>query len=60
MTDRLLLTKRDLAGLLQVSTRSIERLTRAGELPPPIRIGSAVRWDRAAIEAWISAKGGGQ
>ena len=43
------------AGLLGVSTRHVRRLADAGRCPAPVRLGSCVRWPRAAVEAWIDA-----
>ena len=49
-----LLTVRDVARLLALSERSVWRMSDAGKLPVPVRIGAAVRWRRAEIEQWIS------
>lgn len=37
------------------SARTVRRLSDAGRMPPPIRLGSLVRWRRAELEAWIDA-----
>lgn len=37
------------------STRHVYRLADSGRMPPPIRLGSLVRWRRAELEAWIGA-----
>lgn len=54
-------TADDLAKFLKVSTSYIRRLTRTAGLPA-IRIGHSVRYDRAAVLAWLqgeyNAKGG--
>jgi predicted DNA-binding transcriptional regulator AlpA len=44
----------DVAALLGVSTRSVHRLRDRGAIPPPIKLGAAVRWSRRVIEAWIA------
>jgi predicted DNA-binding transcriptional regulator AlpA len=49
-----LLTARQLAEQLQVSPRSIWRLRKAGQLPEPLVIGGAVRWDRQVVREWIA------
>ncbi|QDS97083.1 helix-turn-helix transcriptional regulator [Adhaeretor mobilis] len=49
----LLATPKQVADLLQVSTRTLWRMRSAGSLPTPVRLGAAVRWRRAEIEAWI-------
>ena len=51
----LLATPKQVAKLLQVSTRTLWRMRSAGSLPTPIRLGSAVRWRRDEIEQWILA-----
>jgi excisionase family DNA binding protein len=41
------------ARLLGVSARHIYRLADGGRMPRPIKLGGAVRWDRAVITKWI-------
>ena len=41
--------------LLNCSPRHVYRLADAGRMPRPLRLGSLVRWNRAAIEDWIAA-----
>lgn len=55
VTEDRLLTVRDVAQLLAMSTRNIWRLKSAGRLPPAIKIGGAVRWDRADIARHLDA-----
>lgn len=50
-----LLTAADLANILRTSVRSVRRWDSAGRLPAPVRIGSAVRWRTAEIEAWLAS-----
>lgn len=51
-----LLDVRAVASLLGgCSVRHVRRLTDAGKLPQPVRLGSLVRWRRAELEEWISA-----
>ena len=57
---RLLLTVGHVARTLSLSIRTVWRLTSTGELPRPVSIGRAKRWERAAIEAYVKAKCGGQ
>jgi excisionase family DNA binding protein len=52
-----LLTKSDVAKLIQVSGRQVELLVKAGRLPAPIRLGTHPRWRRAALLAWLDAVG---
>jgi prophage regulatory protein len=51
-----LITAKELAALLQVSTRTVWRLRKAGEIPEPLRIGGMVRWRLDAVHAWLSEK----
>ncbi len=39
------------AAIYRISIRSVPRLVEAGVIPPPIRIGRAVRWLPADIRA---------
>lgn len=49
-----LLTAREVADLLGVHVRSVWRLSQAGEIPAPIRIGErVVRWRLADLEAHL-------
>lgn len=49
----LLLTKRQVAELLQVSVSTVERLTRTGEGPQSIKFGRSRRWRREDVERWV-------
>ena len=42
------------ALILNCSSRHVYRLTDAGRMPAPVRLGSLVRWRRADVEAWIA------
>ena len=42
------------AELLTCSTRHVYRLSDAGMMPAPVKLGALVRWDRKRIEAWIA------
>lgn len=50
-----LLNVEAVAKMLGCSQRHIYRLSDAGRLPAPLRLGSLVRWSKLAIEKWISA-----
>lgn len=52
--ERVLLTKRDVATLLQVSIRHVENLVRDGKLPKPIRLGCHPRWRQHELLRFIS------
>ena len=49
-----LLNVRQVSALLQISPRSVRRLSDAGRMPRPKRLGAIVRWDRREIETWIA------
>ena len=36
------------------SSRHIYRLTDAGRMPTPVRLGALVRWDLETIDRWIA------
>jgi excisionase family DNA binding protein len=50
-----LLDVRGMAALLDCSPRHVYRMSDAGRLPAPVRIGALVRWRRAEIEEWLAA-----
>jgi prophage regulatory protein len=50
-----LLSVESVASMLDVSKRHIYRLSDAGKMPRPIKLGGAVRWDGTAISDWIAA-----
>jgi excisionase family DNA binding protein len=50
-----LLDVKAVAALLGCSTRHVYRLTDAGRMPAPVRLGALIRWRRAEIEEWIAA-----
>ena len=54
--DAALLDVNEVAAMLGCSARHVYRLTDAGKMPRPVKLGSLVRWNRASIEDWI---GGG-
>jgi len=49
-----LITADELARRLAISKRSLWRLRSAGCLPPPVRLGGAVRWRLEEIKKWIA------
>jgi excisionase family DNA binding protein len=51
----ILLSARTLAKRLGLSVRTLWRLRSGGKLPPPVRLGGAVRWRAADIDAWVAA-----
>ena len=49
-----LLTAKDAAKLCRLSKRSWFRLSSAGKIPAPVRIGGSVRWRQNDIEDYIT------
>jgi predicted DNA-binding transcriptional regulator AlpA len=50
-----LLDCRAVAALLACSARHWLRLVDSGRAPPPLRLGTLVRWPRSVIDDWIAA-----
>lgn len=49
-----LLTVKDVAALLDMSVRTIWRRRNDGSIPPPVRVGGAIRWRLIDIRSWIA------
>ncbi|HEY2841804.1 MAG TPA: helix-turn-helix domain-containing protein [Pirellulales bacterium] len=43
----------EVSRLLGCSARHVYRLSDAGRMPAPVKLGALVRWNRAAVESWI-------
>ncbi|GIW97055.1 MAG: hypothetical protein KatS3mg111_0388 [Pirellulaceae bacterium] len=50
-----LLDVHDVAAMLGCSARHVYRLSDAGHMPRPLKLGALTRWRRDAIERWIDA-----
>jgi excisionase family DNA binding protein len=48
-----LLDVQAVAELLGCSQRHVYRLSDAGKMPAPVKLGSLVRWSATAIREWI-------
>src|SRR5262245_64760360 len=48
-----LLDVRSVAALLDCSPRHVYRMSDAGKMPGPVRIGALVRWRRQEIDDWL-------
>lgn len=48
-----LLDVRAVAALLACSVRHIYRLADVGKMPPPLKLGTLIRWRRASLLGWI-------
>ena len=56
VTSRLeLLDVRQTAQLLNASPRTVYRLSDAGKMPRPVKLGSLVRWRPDELYDWINA-----
>uniref|UniRef100_A0A7C2K129 DNA-binding protein n=1 Tax=Schlesneria paludicola TaxID=360056 RepID=A0A7C2K129_9PLAN len=44
----------DVAALLKSSARHVRRLSDAGRMPLPLKIGRLVRWRQSDIDGWIA------
>jgi excisionase family DNA binding protein len=49
-----LLDVRAVAALLGCSPRHVYRMSDAGHMPPPVKLGALVRWRHQDIDAWIA------
>lgn len=49
-----LLDVRGVALLLGCSPRHVYRLADGSKMPPPVRLGSLVRWSRASLDDWLA------
>jgi excisionase family DNA binding protein len=49
-----LLDVRVVAALLSCSVRHVYRLSDAGRLPAPVRLGALVRWRRQELLDWLA------
>lgn len=52
-----LLTAKELAAFLRIPVWSAWRLGRERQIPGVVRVGRFLRFERAAVEAWISHGG---
>ena len=48
-----LLGREDAAAFLTLSASTLDRLSAAGELPAPLKIGGRVAWGRVELGAWV-------
>ena len=55
-SDDRLMTAREVAEQLAVTTETVLRWTRRGELPALKLPGGAIRYRRAAVEVWLDAR----
>lgn len=54
-----LLDRKEVAAMLGICTKTLDRKLAKGEFPQPIRVTERrVRWRASAIEKWLDEKGG--
>lgn len=53
--DAALLDVQSVAALLNCSPRHVYRMSDAGRIPRPVRIGALVRWSRQRLEQWVAS-----
>ena len=53
-TPPALLDVQAVAGLLGCSSRHVYRMSDAGKMAAPVKIGALVRWRRADLDAWLA------
>lgn len=51
--EAVLLNVRQVAGMTGLGQRTVWKLSAAGRMPRPVRIGRAVRWRRDDLIDWI-------
>ncbi len=49
-----MLDVQDVAALLKCSRRHIYRMADSGRMPPPVKLGALVRFDRDVLTRWIT------
>ncbi len=54
IAESMMLDVGDVAELLNCSSRHVYRLADAGKMPPPIKLGALVRWDKSVLAKWIA------
>ena len=52
----LLIDSKQVAKLLKVCEKTVWTMYTTGKMPPPIRIGRAVRWSYEELKAWVAAR----
>jgi excisionase family DNA binding protein len=56
MTLKHMLTVKEVAALLRVSTQTLYKMLEQGQIPA-VRVGSQWRFDRDKVEGWIESQG---
>lgn len=51
-----LLSRGQLADILEVCERTVTRWDASGKIPKPVRLGRLLRWRQDEIERWVLAR----
>ncbi len=54
--DTAVYSRRQMADLLDVSERHVDRMVRAGQIPGVFRSGRLVKFRRAVIDRWLAGE----
>jgi len=54
--ENFVVTKEEVAKLMQVSTRTIENWFASGVMPKPVHIGRRCYWHKNHFEAWVNTR----
>ena len=49
-----MLTVNDVARMLKCSSRHVWRLSDAGRMPRPCKVGALCRWEQTTVKQWIA------
>jgi len=52
--DAAMLSVKQVAKILNCSTRHVYRMSNAARMPRLVKLGSLVRWPKKAIEVWVA------
>jgi predicted DNA-binding transcriptional regulator AlpA len=53
--DHLLLTHAEVAQLLRVSPRTLDRMRQEGTVIPPVKLNRQLRWLKSELIEWLQA-----
>ena len=51
--DEKLLDVKAVSMSLGLSSRTIRRMVRAGQVPAPVRLGQGIRWQSTVLDQWM-------
>ena len=56
MSEIRLITKDQVAQRLCMSERTLEKLVKSCQFPPPLRLGKHVQWVESVVNNWLELK----